>query len=204
MILKVNRILFFLLTALYIALSAFKTSAQTKDQITVSITMSDKIEEKGLILYSLNRELKISDFKGPPDRKSPGVAATYSGIKLSISSTTQGSKTDVELVLWCYFDPAKSWMKPEGKNNRILMHEQLHFDITAIQACQFIEEVRHFPFTKNWRKEVGNLYQNHLDNISKMQNLYDKETYHGTIEGAQSQYEVSIKELIEKQACYKM
>lgn len=172
---------------------------------TVEVTVYiDKTAEKpDFIPYNRDTKLRISDFKARPEESSPGAAATLSGVGMSFQSQTMNNKTTVSVQISVYFDRNRSWMKPEGKNNYILEHEQRHFDITAIQGCKLkgmIENGRFSP--DNYKAELKELLDKVQEEGANLQNTYDAETEHGVAKEKQAEWNDKIREELSKQLCF--
>lgn len=160
-------------------------------------------EEKGMITYHVNRPLKISDFKGKPNRNTPAVALVYSGVSMKMESFTYKDTTHIKIIIRAYMDPKNSWMNNKGRNEKVLSHEQLHFDLTALAACDLKNRIDQTSFTNNWKNELHLIYYEEIESkLQRLQNRYDQDTMHGTIESAQQSYYQFIKEQIEKSNCF--
>lgn len=55
---------------------------------------------------------------------------------------TMGDKGTMNVEVFCFMDPDKSWVRPDKKSDYILNHEQRHFDITFINATRFMQEAK--------------------------------------------------------------
>lgn len=78
-------------------------------------------------------------------------------------------------------------MKRDGKTERVLAHEQIHFDLTAMKACALAKALREESFTtQNVQQKIRELQERHTQELNKLQQAYDKETRHGTIANKQA------------------
>ena len=175
---------FILFTLLWIA----PATTFGQEEIIVNIQTIKVTKERTLIIYHPERKLSFSDFKGNPPAITPGVAATYSGIKMAYAFTKEANKTTIDIELTCYFNPLKSWMKKEGKTTNVLAHEQGHFDLTYIQFSRLAQAISESTFSSNWKTELLNLRQKNIDELEQIQKHYDKTTHHGTIKEEQEKY----------------
>lgn len=189
---------FFLLLLPLLLLCANPSFAQS---IKVKVTISNQYLEKGELPYFPNQVLSFSDFQGTPDLKSPAAAVTSSGIKLQMSSIIYKNQTEVEIKLSTYFDKKDSWFKNDAKTASLLLHEQGHFWLTVIQTCALFDDLNSYSYTSNWEQEIKQIYNNHLDELEKKQDLYDQETFHGTND-FQEHYNLEIKKSIESLSCF--
>ena len=184
----------------YIPLAAQNRAVKTQAQITVQI--AGQAKDKNLILFDRNRKLTIKDFKGRPDRDSHGVGATYSGISMEMQGISKNGAVTVNVTLTVYFDQTKSWMKPEGKTERVLAHEQIHFDLTAIKACDLAKAIEQGKFTAdNVQQKIRDLQEYHTKELGKLQQAYDKETKHGTIAEQQAEWSAKVAEQLAASVC---
>jgi cell division protein ZapA (FtsZ GTPase activity inhibitor) len=173
-----------------------------KAQAQVTVHIADHTKDKNLILFDRNRKLGIRDFKGKPDNYSHGVGATYSGISMEMEGISKNGAVTVNITLTIYFDQTKSWMKPEGKTERVLAHEQVHFDLTAIKACDLAKAIEQGKFTSaNIQQKIRDLQEHHTAVLSKLQQAYDKETKHGTIAEKQAEWSARVAEQLSASTC---
>ena len=127
------------------------------------------------ILWSPNRKLKVSDFKGSTLGK-PYVAATntYFGYSTSVKSEENLVMVEVDT----YFDCELSYFKNIKNQTLVLNHEQLHFDITELYARKFIQrlhqEIKSFEDLIKNVERIGNEVNKEL--LLK-QEAYDKAVY---------------------------
>ena len=106
------------------------------------------------IEWDTKRKLEWSDFKGEPNANSSFFAMTNSGIKYGWSSSFDGSKRTFEFEVSSYFDANNSWVK-EGKNSdSLLVHEQIHFDISELKARELRTRLKSFNYTQNYKFEI--------------------------------------------------
>jgi hypothetical protein len=169
-------------------------------QVTVQFRKYSRAANE--IIYKAETPLTISDFQGTPDEESKALAATYSGFSLqySFKSDTSGNFLDIEL--FPYFDRSKSWMKKGGKTPYVLRHEQLHFDITALKTYDFLRALKHFKFSaEGFQTEIEQLKEQYSKELEAMQELYDRESNHGSWRDKQKAWDRRITtELAEKAA----
>lgn len=171
--------------------------------VIVDVQIADKAREKHQILYQVERPLVIGDFKGRPDPSSNGVAATYSGIQMELKATVKNNRMELNVVLTVYFDPSKSWAKKEGKNARVLAHEQNHFDLTAIKACQLAKAISETPYkSQHAMEQVRELQRKFTRELNDLQIQYDKETRHGIKEEIQAQWAERIGKEVQEVTCF--
>jgi hypothetical protein len=172
--------------------------------VEVSVEIASGSDDADKIAWSAGKPLTLDDFKGRPDDLSRAAAATNSGLDVRTSQQTQFSQTKVVVSILPFFDKSRSWCRTNSRNALTLQHEQQHFNITAIKACELADTIRKFAFTPgNYMKELDQLYRQKDKEIQQEQELYDSETNHGQIIAAQAKWEETIKEALGKKGCYK-
>lgn len=128
------------------------------------------------ILWQENKKLKIQDFKA--DNKDTikvnrqQFLGAISAIRIEYSSFQRNKNSVPDFSIKTYFDPNESWMLL--KNDYVLQHEQIHFDITELYA-------------RKMRKSVESLRQKNVTNIS----IYRKKIQHWNVmkEKASNQFD---------------
>ena len=180
-----------------------KNDIPVSETVKVNVTIAKTINKPNCIVYSTQRSLLISDFAGPAQEDAPELAATYSGIAFSTTGATEKGQLVINVILTPYFDKAKSWFKEAGKNAVLLAHEQAHFDITAIKACELAEAIKKADFTKdNYLSLFDQLQKKYIGESNDEQNTYDNETRHGTIPDAQQAWQKRIALKVRAVGCY--
>jgi len=163
-------------------------AGSVKAQFTVNIQwQNSKPGYTGdTIHYDTDRKLTWNDFKGRPDAASPAAAVTESGFGYRMSMNSYNNRTNVNIIVFCYFNKNKSWVKKGMKNNYGLLHEQHHFDITYINACLFVKKLVKTKFNRSdYNAMLEQIYDEFYLALTKMQNDYDGETANGRIEQMQ-------------------
>lgn len=117
--------------------------------------MSFSFVKDDFILWQENKKLKIQDFKA--DNKDTikvnrqQFLGAISAIRIEYSSFQRNKNSVPNFSIKTYFDPNESWMLL--KNDYVLQHEQIHFDLTELYA-------------RKMRKSVESLRQKNVTNIS--------------------------------------
>ncbi len=193
------------MAALLCMLSPFFNFAQANKTIlpvNLHVKFIDKSPGANIILYNVHNELAIKDFQGNPDRTSAGVGATFSGIQIAMEGQSSNGIMNINVTMTVYFDKNQSWMKPEGKDERVLKHEQIHFDLTAICACKMYEMLTKETYTsKNVKQKIHEIHDKLTAELQAQQELYDKETQHGTIADKQNAWAEKVAKEKSKLTC---
>jgi len=81
------------------------------------------------ITWSPDRRLSWDDFKAAPDSLNPHHAVTAANLAVDAKCATNKFGYTVK----CVFLATESWSKNK-KSEKLLQHEQLHFDLTEVHA----------------------------------------------------------------------
>lgn len=144
--------------------------------------------------------LTWQDFKGAPDLSSPFHANTSSGISYSWSMKRTGEEIEVVYEVDSYFIPEQSWVKPGKDSQHLLVHEQLHFDITELHARKLKKAMLEFDFKKsgNIKPELQAIYKTTEAERYDMQKRFDAETRHSMDSEAQLKWQKFVEEELQK------
>ncbi len=180
-----------------------KDKVTAKPTIDVEVILATRPDNANYIMYSTKRKLYITDFQAEPDDLSIGAAATSSGIGMNYTSSTLYNHTKLTVTVTVYFDRSRSWMKENGKNATTLMHEQVHFDITAIKGCELKQRIEQAELRQeNYTEQLKELLYTVQEEGDKMQKQYDKETQHGTIIDKQQEWKKKVAYMVKQQTCF--
>ena len=172
--------------------------------IRVDAEIKEETEDTDRIAYSSRRPLILNDFTGKPDDLNQAAAITYSGLDVKYKTETLYSQVKVLVTIVPFFDKTRSWCRAVSRNKKTLLHEQQHFNITAIKACELITAIKNYSFTPaGYMKELEQLYRQKEKELAQWQEQYDQETKHGLIPAAQDKWVILVEDSIGKQACYR-
>ena len=138
--------------------------------------MSFTFVKDNFILWQENKKLKIQDFKAENNDTTKvnqqQFLGAISAIRIEYSSFQRNKNSVPNFSIKTYFDPNESWMLL--KNDYVLQHEQIHFDLTELYA-------------RKMRKSVESLRQKNITNIS----IYRKKIQHWNVmkEKASNQFD---------------
>lgn len=99
-----------------------------------------------------------------------------------------------------YFLPDQSWVKPDIDSPHLLIHEQLHFDITELHARKLRKAMEEFDIesTPNVKPALQAIYKNTEASRANMQKNFDTESRHSLNPEAQIKWQKLIKEELKK------
>lgn len=154
------------------------------------------------IMWRPDRKLTWDDFKGKPDIEAyPNtLALTNSGFgyESGVNMFKQG-KVFVQSV----FNTYKSWVVPEGRNDYVLRHEQIHFDITEIYSRKLRKELVDANITSNNATKAKPIFDRVFGEMERRQKRYDQETKRGDKKETQEHWEAVIEIELAKYELYK-
>jgi len=101
--------------------------------------ISNAKEYENEVIWHQNRKLVTSDFKGSVEKR-PFTAATFSSFRYTLDAIPL-IKNSYTLNVETFFDCNSSYFKHTKLDSFVLIHEQLHFDISELYARKFIESI---------------------------------------------------------------
>ena len=126
------------------------------------------------IAWKAARKLTWDDFKAKADDKDPLHALTATNIDMKAKCENGELKVKVESV----FSSNESWTKNK-KSERLLFHEQLHFDITEIYARRLRKELKDLPGACSAPERINAVTDRIFEEWKKQEDVYDQQTDHG-------------------------
>jgi hypothetical protein len=147
----------------------------------------------GLLTWKNHRKLNWSDFKGVPAEGSPFSAACNWQIDYTYHYQLNEGDLSLEFDVNSYFNQLNSWSKKDEENQRLLDHEQLHFDIAEVYARKLRKRFDETKFDKrNSNQQASQIFKETLNECHKIQEAYDEETNHGLHEEHQTNWSLNV------------
>jgi hypothetical protein len=173
--------------------------------IKLQIELVNTSKDDNQVGYAINRPLMVNDFIATPDELSRAAAQTASAIQVKYLSGVDSAQIKVQVMILPYFDKSRSWfLAKHQRNAAILKHEQGHFDITALKACELADTLQQQQLTKaNYQEKLEQIQAQKQRELNNMQILYDSETRHGTNIPEQQKWDKLLKELLAARPCYR-
>ena len=183
--------------------STHKNEYPVSQQVKVNVNIGKTSSVPECIVYNANRPLTVGDFNGHVEIDSNENAVTFSGFDFLEAVSVKEGQLVVNLTITPCFNKSKSWFKVGAGSKILLAHEQGHFDITAINACELVEQLRHTTFTKdNYKTLIDELGKEYEQKKNDEQNAYDSETNHSKIMDKQLEWQHKISEQLKGLECY--
>lgn len=146
--------------------------------------------------------LSRSDFLGAEPSISQFAAYTYTIILMEYDvSTRREGVIQPNFKIQAAFNKKKSWISKSSLSSpdRVLKHEQVHFDIAELTARKLRKALQRATYTRNFRKEINAIYKKQIDLGEAMQEAYDEETRHGLDGRKQREWELKVEALLLKE-----
>jgi len=147
---------------------------------TLTAQTESSQEDINRIYWSDWYRLEWTDFEAEPQDQA--TVAALSSIGLPYKYVTDG-EGELNFSINVCFIKNESWSKEDQRNNLLLQHEQIHFDIAELHRRKIVKEVLEANFTKNNYKEklaeiIDRIWRKEY---KEMQGRYDKETNYSKV-----------------------
>ncbi len=156
-------------------------------------------EKDNRIYWNVSHPLAWIDFTGKAPANSDFGAFTFCYTPYKLSSKKDSLYFSVE----CFFSKKDSWSQPDKRTEKLLKHEQGHFNLTEIYVRKFRKKLMEHNFRLSTvSKDVQSLFSS-VDNELKAQHiLYDKETDHSRQEEGQKKWDEKLHAMLKELAGY--
>lgn len=148
--------------------------------LSLLLWLQGAAQDYNVLAYETGNKLVWQDFKGRPKPSDAhkGAEITVS-IFLKVRDTSFWSgKIEYDAYAVAFKD--ESWVKPAYRDDYSLKHEQLHFDIAHLYAETLEAELNSLDSKSSKDEvEVERILKNHLTEMRKFQDRYDRETNGG-------------------------
>jgi hypothetical protein len=176
----------------FFILSSFLFIHLANAQLNTNIYWTEQttMPSSDVIYYNTQKQLKWKDFRGKPNEVSRAAAITASGFGYKADLKNTGSKGQLNIGVYCYFNKNNSWVKPGKTTDYILSHEQNHFNISFIAASLFVEKLKTADMKiQNFNILLPRIYKESCDFMNKMQDDYDAQTKNGQLKEIQAKWD---------------
>jgi hypothetical protein len=168
----------------------------------------------GIIFWTEGRKLQLQDFKVVSDNMdsaSENVSAlTRTGITYYLTTDKiNGKPVSIRITIEATVHKQNTFIKERvldynaSVKQRLLMHEQKHFDISEIFARQATRDLQALKLSSNYRKEIADFVQAKFKAAEFYQRLYDEDTQHGEDFAAQEEWDEKIADQLEALEAYR-
>lgn len=159
-------------------------------------------DEQSRLFWEEGIQLKWDDFQAKPQKNGEVAALSSIAIPYGIQLNNDG---ELHLSLRVCFEKNNSWSKKVYQDERLLSHEQLHFDIAELHRRKLVKRLKDITLQGNdISGSVEEIIQKYWSTeYRKMQDRYDEETNFSKNVDAQVKWEKKIKRLLKKSRRYK-
>jgi hypothetical protein len=171
--------------------------------ISLTVQVSYGQKKNNLISWEEGKLLTWDDFKGRATGASPYEATTYGALDINFELVPE-TQNKLRFILQVNFDKKKSWVKKKKGTDKLLKHEQLHFDIFELYARMFIKklEEENALSGEKYGGKVKKIFNKNFKDLMKFQQQYDKETNHSKNEEQQKEWIIKVKDLLKEYKGY--
>lgn len=177
----------------------FQKSAKTADVLAKRVRLI--LEEDSIsiyndtLFYDSKRPLQWKDFMGAPSILSRWAAQIFTSFGFEARSTTRNRTIELYIRTKTWMDKTISWVRSDSKNDYVLDHEQLHFDITRLAVERFRRHLRTMTFSvEDFNSEIQYQYLEYYRLQTRLQQQYDEETNHGLNRDKQAEWVKKIRD----------
>jgi hypothetical protein len=161
-----------------------KTAATKKMPLVITalvmiLTASLQAQEQEVIRWGEDKKLQWEYFRKEPRKNHQAAAQSWTGVEFS--GDCINGKFSIEVS--AFFHPDSSWADKTLISNRLLKHEQAHFDIAEIYARKLIIALNRIQNpcdqAAKTRLRIQTILAANQQALTQEQQKYDRETYHG-------------------------
>ena len=145
--------------------------------------------QQNTIIWDEKQPLQWVDFSGPINDSSNFDAESFAEVKYNYQFITP---TNFHFDVYANFNKGTSWCRRDYHSQALLKHEQLHFDIAALFARRLKEVFDHYQYSKDYRNEIQQIFEQKKTEYHAMQHQYDEETNHSLNKDRQKDWEKYI------------
>lgn len=148
--------------------------------------------------WSSGRKLSWQDFQGkaPVYEQQHVAAITACGIGYYTNSVTARERPAITVYNSFYIQD--SWVRHDVADERVLQHEQGHFDLCEIYTRKLRQQFAAANITgANMKRELARIYNLVTSEYEARQQAYEAETAHGTVTAAQQRWTMQIQAELE-------
>lgn len=160
-------------------------------------TEQSTLPARDVVYFNRDSPLQWTHFRGKPQGDNHAAALTASGFGYKADFKSSGSKADLNVGVYCFFNKNNSWVRPGRTTQYILSHEQDHFNISFIAACVFVNRLKSAKLNKtNYEKELVKMYNESCEYMNKLQEEYDAQTRNGQLQELQAKWHSKLAQAL--------
>lgn len=153
------------------------------------------------ITWEEERQLTWDDFRAVPLEKTLFHANTNTGLSYSWGLKGTSQKMELTYKVETFFYPEQSWVQEASKNDHLLKHEQLHFDISELHARKLrkiLANIDASMINKDSRDYLNAFYEKIDKERGDMQNAFDAESNHSLNIEQELKWQIYVQQELNK------
>ncbi|MFD2201201.1 DUF922 domain-containing protein [Shivajiella indica] len=163
--------------------------------VRLEINDEPKASNEDTVYYDPKRPLQWNDFSDRPNPKSRFNASIFASFSIQGRSLMESGSIVQTIELDVYMLPGQSWVR--STSDYALNHEQKHFDVARIVADRLVSKLKSIELNPDWYEAtINDAYFDAYREMNRLQEIYDKETGHGTDKIAQEKWNRMIDEAL--------
>ncbi|WP_347156965.1 DUF922 domain-containing protein [Pontibacter chitinilyticus] len=167
-------------------------------EMEAAVSHAHAVATKEQLAWSPSRRLSWNDFKGVPQHDNPHHALTAANLTVDAHRSHNALDYDVR----CVFLPSESWTK-NNKSEKLLQHEQLHFDLTEIYARLLRKKLRLLsPTCPDFNQKLSIAVSDTFHKWKAEQEAFDTTSNHGLQEEVEQVWATHIAQRLEELKAY--
>jgi hypothetical protein len=144
-------------------------------------------------------DLTWADFRGVLPKDAVGVANSALGFRFNARITVNDEEVLLTIKTAAYFVRNHSWSDAQRRDDHILRHEQLHFELARVGAEIFRKKILAAKMNdKNFGDQLNQAYREAWKEYIALQEQYDEETNHSINKTQQAAWDKKITEAVAK------
>ena len=160
---------------------------------SVALSLPAPPREEDGIVWQAERRLSWDDFQSEANSREPLHAMTSTNIE--VQAHCNGNQMQFEVK--CVFKTKDSWSKNK-KSERLLAHEQMHFDLTEVHARRLRQKLAQSKgMCGSDKGRFGKIVEGYFADWKAEQDQYDLESNHGLNQEQQLHWENKIARRLE-------
>jgi hypothetical protein len=167
---------------------------------TVFIVLTSFKQDDNEKIWDAKSPLKWSDYRRPDkDKRLDARASALTVIAIPYRYKRLKSDSNVYVLAFQVKNVMyrnQSWVQPGYTSTALLVHEQLHFDLSEYFSRQLLKALEGFTYSKNFKNEMLEIVKRNDAQYKSMGNLYDEQSIHSTNTVMQSKWNDYVQSLL--------
>jgi hypothetical protein len=162
----------------------------------LTIIVASILFKPNIFLWDENRKLESADFKKNPSSSLDSLTGlSYTGLSVLKQEDVSGYIDSSTIGIYAWFNQDSSWIIYKN-DSLVLLHEQIHFDITEVYSRKMRKEIvsMYNTHSKIIYSQLDSFYNLYFDSCAWVQDEFDTQTNHGINALKQAQWRIKISQ----------